>query len=409
MQAKTLVLVLIAMVCGLVATMGISRVMEQQGTQRPIETVKIFVAATDIDIGAALTSQNVKLEEWPKDRVPEGAITRLEDLEGRFARQRLYPGEPVLLAKLMDSNSDTAMTIPEGYRACSIKVSGEIAVGNLIKPGDRVDVIVFLHKSADVPVTSARTILRDVRVWAVNEKTERTVDDMGKVTVAQTVSLLVTPKQVELLTLATQLGDLRLSLRRPNDTKEAEDSGMTVDDLLREVQGQTPSGLLARASQGDGAGAGQKPTGSVDRLLTLFEQMRTRKSGTGTGGQTPREESVPASKPVQFSMLVHTPRGVIRYDWTDPTQLPQPVLLAGSADVPGLSHATATVPAQGRGTGAATVPKGVAPASSPAPDSEPPVSQERATETGGAAAGSQPAPDAEPVTEHDLGTKINVP
>lgn len=377
MQAKTLVLVLIAMVCGLAATMGISQFMEQQGAGRPVETVKIFVAATDIDIGAALNAQNVKLEEWPRDRVPDGAVSKLEELEGRFARQRLYPGEPILVAKLMDSNSDTSMTIPEGYRACSIKVSGEIAVGNLVKPGDRVDVIVVLHKSQDVPVTTARTILRDVRVWAVNEKTERSVDDMGKVTVAQTVSLLVTPKQVELLTLATQLGDLRLSLRRPNDSKDADDSGITVNDLLQELRGR-PEPSAPRPPSPPVAVAATHPDtgpGTVDRLLRLFERVRSGNlvPASGSGQGIPRAASAPK---VQFSMLVHSPEGVVRYDWTDERELPHAVVLTTTS------------------AGAVTESPRL-----PPPEASPLVSP---TPPGDSTSAETP-------TEEGLGTKINVP
>ncbi|GIW94088.1 MAG: hypothetical protein KatS3mg110_2129 [Pirellulaceae bacterium] len=384
MQVKTLVLVFIAMICGLVATMGISQVMQQQASNRPVETVKVFVAATDIDIGSPLNAQNVKLEEWPKDRVPDGAVTKLEDLEGRFARQRLYPGEPILFAKLMDSNSDTAMTIPEGYRACSIKVSGEIAVGNLVKPGDRVDVIVFLHKSQDIPITSARTILRDVRVWAVNEKTERSVDDMGKVTVAQTVSLLVTPKQVELLTLAAQLGELRLSLRRPNDSKDPDDSGMTVEDLLRaaDLDASRTAAALTPASPVTTAPAAAA-AGSLQGLMQLFTQMQSgKKPPESTEAAAPPSE--PAVPRVQFSMLVHSPLGLTRYDWLDEKQLPNAVPLLGQ-------NSPASVPA---GVVPGVTSGGPVPAASGVPVS---------TSVPPAAVG----PDAP--LDDGLGTKINVP
>ncbi len=378
MQAKTLVLVMIAMGCGLVATMGISQVMQQQGANRPVETVKVFVAATDIDIGSPLNAQNVRLEEWPKDRVPDGAVTKLEDLEGRYARQRLFPGEPILMAKLMDSNSDTAMTIPEGYRACSIKVSGEIAVGNLVKPGDRVDVIVFLHKSQDVPITSARTILRDVRVWAVNEKTERSVDDMGKVTVAQTVSLLVTPKQVELLTLAAQLGELRLSLRRPNDTKESDESGMTVEDLLRAVEGRTVPNAAAHPVPGTVSPT--QAAGSLDELMQLFSQMQ---QGNRQEPKNP-ERPTPVTPRIQFSMLVHSPQGLVRYDWLDEKQLPHAVSLLGPSFTGGIASGSPTSHA----TTSPDLPSGQPPI--PAAQSTPPI-----------------GPDAP--LEQGLDTKINVP
>jgi len=75
------------------------------------------------------------------------------------------------------------------------------AVAGLILPGDRVDVLVYLRKSADVAETGTRTILKDVRVFAVNEHTDRETDENGKIIIAKTVSLLLTPGQVETLLL----------------------------------------------------------------------------------------------------------------------------------------------------------------------------------------------------------------
>lgn len=388
MRVKSLVLVMIALVCGLLATIGISQVIDKNSKAGAAqETVKIFVSIADIDIGNALTSENVKLEPWPKDRVPEGAITRLDELENRFARQRLYAGEPILAAKLMDSNSDTTMTIPEGFRACSIKVSGEVVVGNLVKPGDRVDVIVFLRKSGDVPLTGTRTILRDVRVFAVNSKTERSVDEQGQVTTAQTVTLLVNPKQVELLTLASELGNLRLCLRRPNDAQSiASDDGTTVESFLEmrsdAGSGRSPSGAIASLgfpSPGSldpeavpspttaGTEAESSEGSSSGGLLDLLNSMRNKlpvPGGTPLADTNPipvqpgpAPPPPPPPPPVLFSMTVHTPQGLVRYDWTDEKEMPQMVSLQGDVPAnPAWSAPETTPPAEAQPVKRGTLP-----------------------------------------------------
>jgi pilus assembly protein CpaB len=84
MRPKTLILFFVAIGCGLVASIGVSQYMEKArgsaGLQ--LETQKIYVAASEINIGDTLDDKNIKLEEWPKDRIPEGAVTELKDLEG---------------------------------------------------------------------------------------------------------------------------------------------------------------------------------------------------------------------------------------------------------------------------------------------------------------------------------------
>jgi len=341
MRIKTMVLIVIALVSGLLATIGISQVMDLQSKNSvQQETVKIFVASTDVDINDALNSQNVRLEEWPKDRVPEGALSKLEELDNRFARQRLYAGEPIIAAKLTDSINNAASTIPEGFRAYAIKVSGEVVVGNLVKPGDRVDVVVFLRKNGDVPITGTRTILRDTRVFAVNTKTERSEDDQGQATTAQTVSLLVTPKQVEVLTLASQLGTLRLSLRRPNDAKDIDTDGADVATLV--------DARYDQASLAESGAPGSAADLEAGNLMHLLEQMS--KKPEPQPEQTvaaPPALPTPPVEPVQtvkFKMVVHTPAGLTRYEWTDEKELPQVVPLSPEVAAPSTSFEAPVAP-----------------------------------------------------------------
>ena len=104
MRPKSMILIVIAMGCGLVASIAISQVLDQNANQTTVATQKIFVALQDTDLGVALTAEMLKLEEWPSDRVPPGAITTLEEVEGFRSRQRLFQGEAILKAKLIDPN-----------------------------------------------------------------------------------------------------------------------------------------------------------------------------------------------------------------------------------------------------------------------------------------------------------------
>ena len=78
----------------------------------------------------------------------------------------------------------------------------ESSVSGPVQPGDRVDLVVYFRKSGEVPSTGAKTILRDVNVFAVDAETERNVDANGTTYSLRTVSLLVKPDQAETVTLA---------------------------------------------------------------------------------------------------------------------------------------------------------------------------------------------------------------
>ena len=332
MRAKSMVLLLIAGVCGLVASIGVSQVLERNNNNKGGETPmgELFVAVADIDIGAKLDATNVKLDKWPKDRVPEGAIRKLEDLKDKFPRVRLYAGEPILTAKLMDSNSgvDNSAKIPDGYRVVSVKVTMDEVVSGLVKPGDRVDVIAFVKKSQEINKTMAQTILKDVRVFAINAETERSTDaSSGDQVIAKTVSLLVKPNQVESVMLAAELGKLRLSMRKPGDnTPHDDDDGTDIDELL---------GDSNRRLEESKATPAESPGGIYSMLNKQPEPpvAPVAPPAPAPAPVAPIAEAAPVEIVPQFRMTILSPTGTQQFEWHDPKALPTTV--SGSQAVPG--------------------------------------------------------------------------
>ena len=204
MRAKSVVLLVLALACGGVASLGIMQVIAQRGTESAPatgETEAIFVASKDVPQGDPLTAQDLKLEQWPKDKLLPGAMSRLEDIEGRRTRSKLYAGEPILDNKLAAKGVNAPgadMMIPKGYRVVSIRVDAVSGGANLLLPGCRVDLLVHMAQNASLGIreTTTRTILQDIKVFAVNDVV--TLDTSGPETKsipARTVSLLVTPRR----------------------------------------------------------------------------------------------------------------------------------------------------------------------------------------------------------------------
>lgn len=238
MKPKSLILLVLALGCGLAASIGISRVMDANAN-RPaasLDTTPIYVALHNINLGDPIDASMVSLEEWPTDRVPKGSLTTLEDLEGRRPRTQIVTGTPLLEAHLlaMGETADPVANIPDGFRLQTISVNAEKSAAGLLSPGDRVDVQLFMaaNARAGVPTASARVILQNIRVFAVEQAVQRAAEgDEGKA-IPKTVSLLVTPEQAQKLNLAQNLGELSLSPRNPTDETDAQTAGITVEDLL---------------------------------------------------------------------------------------------------------------------------------------------------------------------------------
>jgi pilus assembly protein CpaB len=236
MRMKSLILIFIALGCGLVASIGISQVMNRD-TGPSLEMDQVLVALADIDIGSKLDAQNVKLEDWPKAKIPEGAVRKLEDVKDKFANARFFKGEPLHVNKISDTLTNIANKVPAGYRAMPVKVD-EDTVMKGISPGDRVDVMVFLKRNgADIPETGAFTILKNVRVFAVNTNTERANEARGETVNFKTISLLVKPEHARELAVAMAMGKIMLTLRRPDENDEA--AGEEVTPLNEILSGRS--------------------------------------------------------------------------------------------------------------------------------------------------------------------------
>ena len=236
MRPKSLILLALALGCGLVASIGISQVMDRRGSKPAVlETEAIYVAKVDINLGEMLTAETVRLDEWPKSKLPMGAVTNLEDLLERRPRTKIYEGEPIVEVKLRAKNAidDPSQQIPKGYRVVPVAVKKDTGGSGLIGPGDRVDVQLYAKKKGAISRTVVKTVLTNIRVFAVNTQIRRGTGEDDKMPKANVVSLLVTPDQANILTLAIEIGAIKMIIRNPDDNSKVADKAVTVSDLFK--------------------------------------------------------------------------------------------------------------------------------------------------------------------------------
>ncbi len=212
---------IIASACGAVAAVALNRVGQEQTVAGTTPMSEIFVASRAIDRNEQVTVAMMSLESWPTDRVPRGATSDLKSVEGKFADQRLFPGEPLVLAKLADSIVDpppaiATKSVPVKSIAADQCVVSMPTDNGLLQPGDRVDVIAYFSTSDEIHTGGVRPVLRNVEVFAIDGKTARSAD--GPVSDAESVSLLIDRDDQEAWILATELGRVRLTLTSTGDT-----------------------------------------------------------------------------------------------------------------------------------------------------------------------------------------------
>ncbi len=291
MRAKSVVLLVIALGCGLVAALGVTQVMSRRTAAAAAPTMEftpIIVAATDIPMGDLIMPEMIRAEPWPKHKVPPSAISKLENVEGRRPKTKLYANTPILETQLLGTGESAANPtehIPPGYRVVSVQVDEVAGAGRLIRPGDRVDLLVFMQRNPNRGIleTATRTVLQDVKVFAVGDQFDLQQAEGKKSIVARTVSLLVTPRQAEVLMLATELGSIRLSLRSYADMQVVDLPGSSPDEL----HARTAAADMA-SSRGSSLAPGT-PSPQSDGSEAFLQYLAAQQAKAS--GQSPEQSS----------------------------------------------------------------------------------------------------------------------
>ncbi|MBL1146639.1 MAG: Flp pilus assembly protein CpaB [Pseudomonadota bacterium] len=225
-----------SVIVALVVQSGMKK--DDSGTAAPIDMTRILVANKHIAIGKRLSEEDTEWKKWPKDGVFTGAIEKDPEKEdqdidvyGQIVRRVIEKGEPVTQNAILEesqSGSFVAASLEENMRAYSIRVRAESSVGGLVRPGDFVDVIVTygirlrgeIEDAAEGTVLrdASQTVLENIRVLAVDQRTEEKADSDKASKPGKTVTLEVTREGAEVLALADKMGDLSLALRKLGDT-----------------------------------------------------------------------------------------------------------------------------------------------------------------------------------------------
>ena len=213
-------------------------------------TRPVVVAATDLEIGAEVGRDDVRIIEWPANSAPAGAFSSPDEIVGRGLILPVIQNEPFLPMKLASKEEGAGLppVIPQGLRAVSVKVNEVIGVAGYVLPGTRVDIVATVNPTDQHGDITSKVVLTNVQVLAAGTKIER-ASDRGKPIPVSVVTLLVDPEQAERLTLASTEGKIQLALRNPLDSGTPNTRGIRPAALLGAVPPQRPA-VAVRAKPG---------------------------------------------------------------------------------------------------------------------------------------------------------------
>lgn len=205
---------------------------------KPVETTAVVVAAQDIPPRTTITASMVQVQQLPVTAKHANAYTSIKDVEGKVTKLYITTGEQVISNKFAVQREEAGLTfiIPPGKRAVSVTTSEHIGAGGLILPGDLIDIIAIFDAKT-LGKDMAEYILQRVEVLAVAQAVQGEVETEDKGPIqqageqitaqptpvpktapkpqpqAKTITLALTPEEVQRLVLAEARGDLRLVLR----------------------------------------------------------------------------------------------------------------------------------------------------------------------------------------------------
>ncbi|MCM0605327.1 MAG: Flp pilus assembly protein CpaB [Xanthomonadaceae bacterium] len=246
--------------------------LEEEAKKKYGEDTMVIVAKEDISELQTLNRNMLDIAMVPSRFKQPGAIgytkgeskddglSDFKNLEGTVALIPIKKGEQITFSKISEPGVRTGLSsqITPGKRAVAIPVSDSNAAGRLIKPGDRVDILLTMHTGGDPLNRVARAIAQDVTVLATGRSivnnVPRTVEETGGGGKEKVRSLSsqndfgsliveVEPQLVPAIALAASMGptSIQIVLRTTDDNEKVN----LQDVKLMTVMGITDSRLPA--------------------------------------------------------------------------------------------------------------------------------------------------------------------
>lgn len=210
MKQKNLILIAVAVGCGLVAAFLTTQL--GAGQKKVDDSIEVPVAAKDLPVGTKMTKEDLKTfvtyKKISKDALPTEFASSEEQLADKRLVRTIRAGETFNPA---DLTTNAPINPPPGFNVMTFGLTPEKGVAGFAGPGSKVDVLatIKLRKQEKAVVMP---IAIDMLVLAVDTNTQ--YSQQGAFPNLSMVSLAVNNKHASILHAALSRGaDIRLILR----------------------------------------------------------------------------------------------------------------------------------------------------------------------------------------------------
>ncbi|SEW09558.1 pilus assembly protein CpaB [Aliiroseovarius sediminilitoris] len=222
-----------------------------------VPTVDVFVVNRPLRYGEQMTADDIRAVKWPENAIPEGTFGKIEDIfpdgekKFRTVLRAMEKDEALLEVKVTKPGADAGVSsrLATGMRAYAINVDVSSGVSGFLRPEDRIDVYWSGRGFDELGEGQAVTklILANVHIIAVDQIAD--TDRTGP-TIARTITVEVTPRQVAALAQAQSSGRLSLALVGTQDETVTSSVEVGQGEIMGEVVGVQEEVCTIRTRRG---------------------------------------------------------------------------------------------------------------------------------------------------------------
>lgn len=151
---------------------------EKELTSDMGERVEVVVAKQGIEEYRLIREDMVEVTTVFKKFLQSSAVKDIGDVVGKSAYVPIYAGEQIVLTKLVSQDGKPVLDrqVERNMRAVTIKISPHTSVAQLVRPGDRVDVIAAPnYDMGGVMIFEIKTVVQNVVVLATGKSIQNSV------------------------------------------------------------------------------------------------------------------------------------------------------------------------------------------------------------------------------------------
>lgn len=192
--------------------------------------IQVATATQDIPANTPITAEMLAMKQFPKDLQTGLEITDINNAVGKLSPLTISKGEYLLENRLIkpgEGRDRLSYKVPTGMRAMSIPITEVTGVSNMLKIGDRVDIVAYVPAHSASPEAKSALLLQNIEILAVGSLHNETAAPQQNAT-ANTVTVAVDPQNALRLKMTLQTTDFALALRPASDREIVNPAPVTI-------------------------------------------------------------------------------------------------------------------------------------------------------------------------------------